>query len=949
MRREVTHSPQSLSTESQYIIDQIFEWSTDSLVILDKTTGYILRANAVALELFGYEEQAIRHLRCDQLLEQKKDCDHLRRLFYEGSMPSTFQALGRRKGGGTFRTVLRYGELQDDLAVISFKMLLQEEELELLQREFTDLTFLHQQSYLKMQLGRKVLRMVVEQVPIEDTLNAICQGIEKLLVGIRVSICLSNQTTINCAAAPTMPTSFLELLQGVPILEDGLPCARAVYFEEEVIAENLMVNGSYAPFKDIIQSFNIQSCWSIPIGSSIDGSVLGTFAFYSEEPYFPQHAISDLIIAAVDLAEIALKQVQDREDLMAINQRYVVQNQELEKAKQQLEEDKALLLDREEKLKEAQRQSKVGSWEWDLEKQHLTWSEQQYQTYGLEGVLPHELYDAYRKCIHPADRGNFQEALAQVKAPNQRFDYEHRVITQKGNIRYIMGTGKVEWSEAGEFIGVKGTEQDVTALKEAEEIALQHELQFNELIANINEIVFMVNIKDHRKYNNPITYINGDTLNIFGYTHEELIVDATLWTKRIHPDDIAEVIRKGKSLHTTRGKVIREYRFQHKDGHYLWIEDNISIGQSDEDGSSRLYGSARNVSNRKKAEKASQEIQERLELAKEAARLGNYDWKIKSNTLHWDDRMHEIFGLDREKESLDFKNEHLIEVLHPEDRERVINQYLANVSDTTTTCHAKNSYRIILNGKIKYIESYVMYIHDNNGRVERVIGTCLDVTERREAEALSISNEEKDVLLKEIHHRVKNNLQVITSLLSLQSNSLPYPEQRQIFADSQYRINSMAIVHELLYQSDNLSKVNYKDYLSKLSQFLIRSIKGVDNKVHLDLKIEDVQLNIDTAIPLGLLINEVLTNSLKYGIPKDQEGIIFIELQSMGNDVENGYTMYQLKIGDNGVGYEDTINYRTTKSLGLKLIHNLTRQLGGTIRKEAAIKGTNYTILFKEA
>ena len=564
-------------------------------------------------------------------------------------------------------------------------------------------------------------------------------------------------------------------------------------------------------------------------------------------------------------------------------------------------------------------------------------------------LLPHELYHAYRKCIHPADRGNFQAALSRVHAPHNSFRYTHRIVTREGEVRYILGTGKVERDEAGAIVYVKGTEQDVTALKKAEEAALRHELQFNELMANINEIVFMVHIKDHMRYNNPITYINGDTVEIFGYTHQELMNDATLWVARIHPDDLPKVTEKGKELHATGEKVTREYRFQHKAGHYLWIEDNLSVGRSDEDGETRLYGSARDVSARKKVEQASQEIQERLELAKQAAKLGNYDWKIKDNSLHWDERMYEIFGLDSEKDLCMRKNEYIISVLHPEDRERVVSAYLANLGINRNLHHSKDNYRIVVQGKMKYIESYVMYIRDDGGKVVRAIGTCLDVTERKEAEALLISNEEKAVLLKEIHHRVKNNLQVITSLLSLQSSSLRIPEQQQIFADSQYRINSMAIVHELLYQSDNLSKVNYQDYLTKLSQFLVRSIKGAQSRVILDLDIDAVQLNIDTAIPLGLLINEVLTNSLKYGFPGDAPGTITVRLQPTNHQQDQGCRWYRLDIGDDGVGYSQKINHRTTQSLGLKLIYNLTRQLDGTIFKDPHKKGTNYTITFKEA
>ena len=309
--------------------------------------------------------------------------------------------------------------------------------------------------------------------------------------------------------------------------------------------------------------------------------------------------------------------------------------------------------------------------------------------------------------------------------------------------------------------------------------------------------------------------------------------------------------------------------------------------------------------------------------------------------------MYEIFGLDKVNDVTD-KNAYIQSILHPDDWHRVVEAYTRNVDPENDISNFKNAYRIVLDDKVKYIESYVTFMRNEQGQIHRVIGACLDVTDRKEAEELLISNEEKAVLLKEIHHRVKNNLQVITSLLSLQSNFLEDDKQRKIFADSQYRINSMAIVHELLYQSDNLSKLDYKDYLKQLSQYLISSIKGENNKIELHLDVANIKLSIDTAIPLGLLINEVLTNSLKYGIKGNQAGCISICIFKATGEQGAAKPSFILEIGDDGIGYPDTINYKNSKSLGLKLIHNLTRQLEGTVTKDSEKKGTNYIIAFKE-
>lgn len=202
---------------------------------------------------------------------------------------------------------------------------------------------------------------------------------------------------------------------------------------------------------------------------------------------------------------------------------------------------------------------------------------------------------------------------------------------------------------------------------------------------------------------------------------------------------------------------------------------------------------------------------------------------------------------------------------------------------------------------------------------------------------------EKETLLKEIHHRVKNNLQTVSSLLSLQSRNINDIKTKSLFKSSQNRVISMAMVHEMLYMREDLSKIEYRSYVKELSEYLIRSVKGAENNVSLDLNIPNIKLKIDTAIPLGLLINEAITNSLKYGFTEDEEGIIYIGLEKANANE------YVLNIGDNGVGFSEPFDPKSTKSLGLKLIHNLARQLNGSITKDESKKGTNYIVKFQEA
>ena len=175
--------------------------------------------------------------------------------------------------------------------------------------------------------------------------------------------------------------------------------------------------------------------------------------------------------------------------------------------------------------------------------------------------------------------------------------------------------------------------------------------------------------------------------------------------------------------------------------------------------------------------------------------------------------------------------------------------------------------------------------------------------------------DEKEILLKEVHHRVKNNLQTVSSLLSLQSRSIDDSKISNIIKSSQNRVVSMAMVHEMLYKRDDyLSKIELKPYVQELCDYLVRSVKGSVNDVKVNLDINNYKLSIDTVIPLGLIIND----------------------------------RYRMHLGDNRIGYSEEINPKTSNSLGLKLIYNLARQLRGSITRDYAKKGTHYTIEFEE-
>lgn len=198
--------------------------------------------------------------------------------------------------------------------------------------------------------------------------------------------------------------------------------------------------------------------------------------------------------------------------------------------------------------------------------------------------------------------------------------------------------------------------------------------------------------------------------------------------------------------------------------------------------------------------------------------------------------------------------------------------------------------------------------------------------------------EEKDVLLKEIHHRVKNNMQVIVSLLNIHADYIKDPQSQALIEDSKSRIRSMALIHEKLYESRNFSKINIGEYLDSLVEELVATY-GISTNVTIDKKIESVSFGFDTIIPLGLLLNEIVSNSLKYAFKDRTEGVIFFHLKANEKN-------YELMVGDNGVGMNPEIFNIPGKTIGVDLIRILVEQLNGTIELLDGT-GTVYKISFE--
>ena len=226
-----------------------------------------------------------------------------------------------------------------------------------------------------------------------------------------------------------------------------------------------------------------------------------------------------------------------------------------------------------------------------------------------------------------------------------------------------------------------------------------------------------------------------------------------------------------------------------------------------------------------------------------------------------------------------------------------------------------------------------------NGKFNGAILTTSDVTAVKEAETvLEASLKEKELLLAEIHHRVKNNMQIISSLLRLQSSRLDDETVQNILTDSQNRIKSMAMVHESLYLSENFASINMFHYINKLIRGL-QSTYQMGAYLEFEVESEEIELEIEMAIPVGLIINELVTNSIKHGFSPDKNGKITVHFKRAGLE-------YELIVKDNGVGFDQDLNFKDSPSLGMELVHALTDQLDGVLKFNGD-NGTCVNIQFK--
>lgn len=236
----------------------------------------------------------------------------------------------------------------------------------------------------------------------------------------------------------------------------------------------------------------------------------------------------------------------------------------------------------------------------------------------------------------------------------------------------------------------------------------------------------------------------------------------------------------------------------------------------------------------------------------------------------------------------------------------------------------------------------ISLIQSNDSKILGIVCIGSDIIDIKQAEyKIRASLEEKELLLREVHHRVKNNLQIISSLLNLQADRIKDKEDLELFKDSQGRVKSMAFIHEQLYHSSDFKNIDFAEYIHNLVTYLTHSYALNPEIIKINVDVENVSLNLNTAIPCGLIINELVTNSIRYAFPNGRVGIINVNLHSYSKD------KYILIIKDNGIGLSPDIDFENTETLGLQLVDGLTKQLEGSVEFNRN-GGTEFKIIFNK-
>ncbi len=418
----------------------------------------------------------------------------------------------------------------------------------------------------------------------------------------------------------------------------------------------------------------------------------------------------------------------------------------------------------------------------------------------------------------------------------------------------------------------------------------------------------------------------------FGYNRDEVIGKpvSIIYADEEEYKQVQDVLHK-------EGVCAQEIVNKRKDGS-LFISFLSASTLKDEEG--KVFGAmgvSRDITAAKKAEEELRLSEERHRAVYDQAYIGIARIGRVGRFLLVNQRLCDMFGYASEE----LYKKAFFELTHPSEVGESLKKWDALLSGEIKNFTSEQIY-LHKNGSQIYANLTVSLVRDTTGSPNYYVAVFEDITVRKQQEKeLQESLKEKEVLLKEVHHRVKNNMQVISSILNLQSSYIKDEAAIEMLKESQDRIKSMAFIHESLYQGKNLSHVKFSEYVRNLVGNLFHTY-GINKKgLKLKFDLDEVFLNLDTSIPCGLILNELISNALKYAFKDRETGTLSVTLKKL----EGG--KLKLEIADDGKGFPKEINWKDTESLGLQLVVTLAGQIRGDIQMETK-KGTTFTIVFKE-
>jgi len=453
---------------------------------------------------------------------------------------------------------------------------------------------------------------------------------------------------------------------------------------------------------------------------------------------------------------------------------------------------------------------------------------------------------------------------------------------------------------------------------------------------------------------------SDEMCRIFGLNSQEFYMTSDIFLKYIHPADRGRINMAYKDILTGTKIVGNDYRIYRTDGEERVVHVQGKVIFSEENIPVRMRGTVQDITERKRTEKALELSEERYRIVAEQTEQLIYDYNVEKGTADWAGNVKEITG-DGPEAYKNFDLNFLRARIHPEDLKIFLEKY-----EKIQACGGiyRTEYRFRKkNADYIYIEDNGVCLKDDKGKLKRIIGTIKDITERKKAEE-TISSIEA-VRKKEIHHRIKNNLQVISSLLGLQVEKFKNrehfenPEVLEAFRESQDRVISISLIHEELHGCKGSNELNFSPYLKKLVENLFQTycLGEVDISLDMDLE-ENIFFDIDVAVPLGLIVNEIVSNSLKYAFTGRNKGIIRIKLcreengefarkvpENKKEDRKSEVPNFIITVSDDGIGLPENFSVESSDTLGLQLISILTDQLDGTLELKRD-SGTEFVVRF---